>query len=169
MLCQLYPADSLSLTQVSKVSKSFDITFDRDLTHVKVSKDLTRDKSTFDTSQSHMSLYLCHTFDQNQERPNGLCCNQRDIKGLVKGTGPVADLGGGYRGVVIPPSPQMTGRLSNTTGRKKDMCTSSKERSWMCTSPRKNPGSAPRGTPGVKANLSCRVRTCRRNFSKHLC
>ena len=51
-----------------KISWSFDITFDRDLTCVKVSKDLTQSKGTFDMSQSHNSLDLCHTFDERQRR-----------------------------------------------------------------------------------------------------
>ena len=60
--------DKLTLTQVSKVSKSFDITLDRDLTQIKVINDLTQGKGTFGTINSHISLYLCHTFDKRQRR-----------------------------------------------------------------------------------------------------
>ena len=44
----------------------FDITFDRDLTHIKNSTDLMWGKGIFDTSQSHILLYLCHPFDKCQ-------------------------------------------------------------------------------------------------------
>ncbi len=51
---------------MSKVIKSFNVAFDRDLTFFKVITDLKRIKGSLDTSHGHLLLYLGHTFDKRQ-------------------------------------------------------------------------------------------------------
>ena len=65
---------------MSRVCKSFDITFDRDLMCVKVSKDLMRGEAAFDTIQSHISKAHSPLI----KIKDGLCRNQSYIKSLVK-------------------------------------------------------------------------------------
>ena len=82
---------------MSKVSKFFDITFDKDLTHVKVSKDLTRVKVTFHCAVVTPLINVKDVlpFDQNQRRTlsQSKVCQRLDKDGLyhlltqVKGMG----------------------------------------------------------------------------------
>ena len=64
-----------------KVKKSFDIAFDINLKCVKAITDLTGIKDTFDSSHSHISRYLCQTFDKRRRctmtKSDGICLQSK--------------------------------------------------------------------------------------------